>query len=123
VEKAVAGNAKVSRTLAARVTAKFMESRRRLGTVAAFAIAGLLAYHVVVGANGLNVYKQKMAEDKQLAAEVKELQQQNDQLKKHVDHLASDPDAIEYEAHMRLRYTRPGQVIVLNDAAPASATK
>jgi cell division protein FtsB len=106
---------KQSRTLSARVTARVVASRRRVGTVAAFAIAGLLAYHVVVGNNGINVYKQKLVEDKQLAAEVKQMQQENDRLRKHVDHLASDPDAIEYEAHVRLRYTKPGQVIVLND--------
>jgi cell division protein FtsB len=116
---------KRSRTLSARVTARIVASRRRVGTVAAFAVAGLLAYHVVAGNNGINVYKQKLVEDKQLAAEVKQMQQENDRLKKHVGHLASDPDAIEYEAHVRLRYTKPGQVIVLNDdtrtaeAAPA----
>ncbi len=29
--------------------------------------------------------------------------------------LKNDPDAIEFEAHTRLRYTRPDQVIVLNN--------
>jgi cell division protein FtsB len=77
----------------------------------------LLAYHVVAGNNGLTIYKQKLAEDKALAIEVKQLQQDNERLKRHVDHLATDPDAIEFEAHQRLRYMLPGQVTVLDGSA------
>ena len=113
------GQHEYPKTWAARGTANaragLMASRRRIGTVAVIAIAALLGYHAVAGNNGLTVYQQKMADDKALAAEVKQLQQENDRLKRHVDHLASDPDAIEYEAHLRLRYMRPGQVTVLND--------
>lgn len=104
----------LSRTLHV-LGSRMVDSRRRLGTVAAVALACLLAYHVVVGNNGVNVYKQKLSDDKALAAELKELQQANERLKKHVEHLESDPDAIEHEAQIRLHYTRPGQVIVLND--------
>ena len=104
-----------ARTLTGRMKARMIKSRRRVGTFAAFAIALILGYHVVVGNNGLNVYKQKLAEDKQLAAEVQQQQQQNDRLKKHVEHLASDPDAIAYEVHQRLRYAGDREVIVLND--------
>jgi hypothetical protein len=39
----------------------------------------------------------------------------------HVEHLKTDPDAIEYEAHTRLRYTRRDQVIVLNETAAPNA--
>ena len=63
--------------------AGLMASRRRIGTVAAIAIAVLLGYHVVAGNNGLTVYQQKMADDKALTAEVKQLQQENDRLKRH----------------------------------------
>ena len=96
------------------------DSRRRVGTIFAVAFAMLLAYHIVAGANGINVYKQKMAEDKLLSSEVQQLQQENDLLRKHVDHLSSDPDAIEFEAHRRLRYTRSDQVIVLNEDQPSA---
>ncbi len=102
-----------------RVGVRLLESRRRAATVGAVALACLLAYHVVAGNNGVNVYKRKMADDKALTAEVKQLQQENDRLRKHVDHLATDPGAIEHEAQVRLHYTRPGQVILLNDAADA----
>ncbi len=113
-----------SARIAARYTAsRLFASRRRLGTIAAILVAVLLAYHVVAGNNGLTIYKQKMAEDKALALEVKQLQQENQRLQRHVDHLASDPDAIEFEAHQRLRYMLPGQVTVLNDEEkPKAAT-
>ena len=109
---------KVSRGFVERLSSRFVELRRRLGTIAAIGIAILLGYHVVAGNNGLTVYQQKRAEDRQLAAEVESLKKENDRLQRHVDHLASDADAIEYEAHVRLRYARPDQVIVLNNPSP-----
>lgn len=57
-----------------------------------------------------------------LVQQLDKLKQDNQRLKDHVDHLKTDPDAIEYEAHMRLRYTRPGQVIVLNNAPDTAHT-
>lgn len=120
MNQAGAAAQKPVRSWTARISSRFMESRvvasrRRIGTVAAIGVAALLAYHVVAGHNGLTVYKQKMAEDKALALEVKQLQQENQRLQRHVDHLATDPDAIEFEAHKTLRYMRPDQVTVLND--------
>ena len=114
------GGPEVLRTGKEKLVARLLDSRRRVGTVGAIAIAGLLAYHVVAGNNGLTVYNQKRAEDRVLAAKVQEMQRENDRLKKHVDHLASDPDAIEFEAHSRLRYTKRDQVIVLNDDSGSS---
>ena len=104
------------------LAARLINSRRRVGTFTAIAVAALLGYHAVAGNNGLTVYQQKRAEDRVLATKVLEMQKENDRLKRHVDQLASDPDAIEYEAHTRLRYTKPDQVIVLNDD-PAAATR
>jgi cell division protein FtsB len=118
VKKDVKVPKKVTRGWVQRVSTRFVESRRRVGTVAAIGIAILLGYHVVAGNNGLTVYQQKRAEDRQLAVEVESLKKENDRLQRHVDHLASDADAIEYEAHVRLRYARPDQVIVLNNPAP-----
>jgi cell division protein FtsB len=54
--------------------------------------------------------------------QLEKMKAENSRLKAHVDHLKTDPDEIEYEAHMRLRYTRPDQVIVLNNA-PDTATQ
>jgi cell division protein FtsB len=97
--------------------------RRRIATVFAAVIAALLAYHALFGANGVVAYRTKRSEDRVLAQKLEQIKQENSRLKAHVEHLKTDPDAIEYEAHMRLRYTRPDQVIVLNNAAPAESAK
>ena len=97
--------------------------RRRIATVFAVVVAGLLAYHALFGANGVVAYRAKRNEDRVLAQQLEKIKMENSRLKAHVEHLKTDPDAIEYEAHMRLRYARPDQVIVLNNntntAAPA----
>ena len=97
--------------------------RRRIATVFAVVIAALLAYHALFGANGVVAYRAKRAEDQKLAEQLEKLKQENGRVKAHVEHLKSDPDAIEYEAHTRLRYTRPDQVIVLNNDTAADHTK
>jgi cell division protein FtsB len=85
--------------------------RRRIATGLAVLLAIFFGYHVIVGRNGLNVYEQKRAEDRALHQQIDSLQQENDRLKEHVEHLKSDPDAIEREARERLHYARPGEVI------------
>jgi cell division protein FtsB len=97
--------------------------RRRIATVFAVVIAALLAYHAIFGVNGVVAYRTKRAEDHTLAQQLDKMKQENSRLKAHVEHLKTDPDAIEYEAHTRLRYTRPDQVIVLNNDTPAENTK
>ena len=78
----------------------------------AVGLALLLMFHVVNGKNGLTVWHQKRAEDKQLQQEMKQLQQENDQLREHVERLKSDPDAIEREAREKLHYAKANEVIV-----------
>jgi cell division protein FtsB len=95
--------------------------RRRIATVFAVVVAGLLGYHALFGANGVVAYRAKRSEDRVLAQQLEKMKVENSRLKAHVEHLKTDPDAIEYEAHMRLRYTRPDQVIVLNNT-PNTAT-
>ena len=89
--------------------------RRRIATVFAVVIAVLLGYHALFGANGVVAYRAKRSEDRVLGQQLEKIKLENSRLKAHVEHLKTDPDAIEYEAHMRLRYTRPDQVIVLNN--------
>ncbi len=89
----------------------------------AVGLAGMLGYHAMFGANGIFSYQAKRSEHQVLARQIAELQGQNSRVKEHVDRLKSDPNAIEYEAHMRLRYTRPGQVIVLNNDKPEPAQR
>jgi len=94
-----------------------LQNRRRLGTVAAFAFALLLAWHVVNGRNGLTSWQKKRIENKALATEIDQLTQENARLSQHVDRLKSDPGAIEHEARERLHYARPNEIIY---ALPAS---
>jgi cell division protein FtsB len=91
---------------------------RPAGTGVVVCLALLLMGHVVNGKNGLTVWHQKRAEDKQLQKEIDQLQQENAQLRQHVEELKSDPDAIEHEAREKLHYAKPNEVIV---ALPAQA--
>jgi cell division protein FtsB len=90
---------------------RLVSNRRRLGTVAAFAFAVVLAWHVVNGRNGISSWQQKRGEDKALAQEINQLTEENAHLSQHVDRLKSDPGAIEHEARSRLRYARPNEII------------
>ena len=94
--------------------------RRRIATVFAVVVAALVGYHSFFGANGLLAYRAKQHEDRVLSRQLEQLKLENGRLKAHVEHLKNDPDAIEYEAHTRLRYTRPDQVIVLNNGADST---
>ena len=109
--------------LGAQIAELAYQSRRRVGTVLAIALAGFLGYHVMFGANGLTAYQQKRNENRALQKQILELQQENSRLTQHVQHLKTDPDTIEHEARMILHYARPGEVIYKLNEAPSSAAK
>lgn len=98
-------------SLQQRVWTEYQSNRRRIGTVAAVLFALFLTWHAVNGRNGLSSWQQKRAEDKALAQEIDRLTAENARLGQHVEHLKSDPGAIEFEARQRLRYARPNEVI------------
>jgi cell division protein FtsB len=103
-----------------KVSLYFSRSGRRVGTVVAIVVAVSLGYHATFGANGLSDYRQKRTQHQSLQKEILELQQENARLQDHVQHLQSDPDAIEHEARVILRYAKPGEVIyALNDKPTA----
>ena len=85
--------------------------RRRAATFATGALAVGMAYGVVFGHNGLTAFAHKREEAKVLQQQMQQLQKENDRLREHVNHLQSDPDAIEHEAREELHYTRSGEVI------------
>jgi len=85
--------------------------RRKAATAVAAAVALAVAYHVILGANGLTAYGQKRQLQHQLSQQMQDLQRENDLLTEHVSHLQSDPNAIEHQAREELHYTRPGEVI------------
>jgi len=103
-------------------------TRRKIATAGVLAVAALVAYHAVFGANGMVVYGNKRTELKSVNVEVDKLQKENQQLSDQIKALKSDPKAIEKEAREQLRYARPGEVIYLlpgqkrADTPPANAT-
>jgi cell division protein FtsB len=105
-------------SLPARARAAYAGNRRRIGTILAIVFAILLAWHVVNGRDGLTNWHQKRAEDKALAAEIQRLTDENAHLSQHVDHLRTDPGAIEFEARQRLHYARPNEVIYALPSQP-----
>ncbi len=109
-----------SASLGQRVLDAMYRNRRRLATGCAMLVAAALGYFAVAGDNGITVYKQKRAEDKQLARQIQTLKQENAQLQTHIERLKNDPDAIEHEARARMHYARPGEVIYTLPDASAS---
>jgi cell division protein FtsB len=75
------------------------------------ALACLMAWHVVFGANGVMVYAQKRKEQRELNRQIESLRQQNDSLNQRIKALKNDPQTIEKEAREKLRYARPGEVV------------
>ena len=93
-------------------------NRRRLATTGVGVLALWLFFHVVLGANGMVVYRQKRAEYQSLHREIDSLQKENDQYTEHVKALRGDPKTIEKEAREQLHYTRPGEVVYVVPAPP-----
>ena len=91
---------------------------RRLATGAVVLLTIWLSLHVMFGANGMVIYRQKRAEYQQLQNENRRLQEENDLYTERIKSLRSDPQTIEKEAREQLHYTRPGEVIYV---APAPA--
>lgn len=91
---------------------------RPAGTVIAILMALLVTWHVFEGKHGISVWEQKRAEDHQLQQQIKDLQQENAEMRQHVQHLESDPDAIQREAREKLHYAKPGEVIYTLPAQP-----
>jgi cell division protein FtsB len=104
----------------ARVLDSLYQNRRRLATGCAMLVAAALGYFAVAGENGITVYKQKRAEDRQLAQQIERMKQENSQLQTHIDRLKSDPEEIAHEARARFHYAKPGEIIYTLPDAPAS---
>jgi cell division protein FtsB len=87
------------------------QSRRRLATGAVVVLAGWLSLHVLFGANGMVVYRQKRAEYDQLQKQLTDLQQENSHYNSQIKSLKNDPGTMERAAREQLHYTRPGEVV------------
>ena len=86
-------------------------SRRRLATVSIALLTLWLFLHVMLGANGMVIYRQKRAEYQGLQKEIDGLQKENDRYTGQIKALKTDPNTIEKEAREQLHYARPGEVI------------
>lgn len=100
----------------------FHRSRRRLATAAVGLLACVLGYHVIFGANGVMVYRQKQKEYRELQDQNQTLRQQNEALEQQIKALKTDPQAIEKEAREQLHYVRPGEVVYTTPIKPAATS-
>src|SRR5947208_178764 len=89
----------------------FYHSRRRLATVSIALLTLWLFLHVMLGANGMVIYRQKRAEYQGLQKEIDGLQKENDRYTGQIKALKTDPNTIEKEAREQLHYARPGEVV------------
>ena len=102
-------------------------NRRKVATVGVGALAVWLFFHVMLGANGMVVYRQKRAEFQSLQQETEKLQTENSRFTEQVKALQNDPKAIEKVAREQLHYARPEEKVYVAPAVvppppPANAS-
>ncbi|MFZ1086126.1 MAG: septum formation initiator family protein [Terracidiphilus sp.] len=85
---------------------------RPAASVLAVSLALLLLWQGVNGKNGLRVWLEKRAEDRQLRKEIDDLSQENARLRDRVERLKSNPDAIGQVAREQMHYVKPNEVDV-----------
>ena len=85
--------------------------RRRIATIAVTVLAASLFVHVMFGANGMVVYKQKRAEYEALKSQNVQMQQENDRYLRQIQGLKSDQKSIEKEAREQLGYAKAGEYV------------
>ncbi len=95
--------------------------RRRIATVAVAVLAASLFVHVMFGANGMVVYKQKRAEYEALRKQIVQVQLENDRYAQQIQALKSDQTAIEKEAREQLGYAKPGEYVYVPPTPPNPA--
>ena len=95
--------------------------RRRIATITVTVLAGLLFVHVMFGANGMIVYKQKRMEYESLKKRIGLEQKENELYAQRIQGLKTDEKAIEKEAREQLRYLRPGEYVYVPAIAPNPA--
>lgn len=84
---------------------------RKIATVVVVGLTAWLFVHVMFGANGMVIYKQKRAEYVSLQKDIDALQKENDKYTQDIKALQTDPNMIEKEAREQLHYARPGETV------------
>lgn len=92
--------------------------RRRIATIAVMVLAVTLFVHVMFGANGMVVYKQKRAEYDALRKQVERVQQDNDRYTQQIQGLKTDQKSVEKEAREQLGYAKPGEYVYVPPSPP-----
>ncbi len=92
--------------------------RRRIATIFVGVVAVSLFAHVVFGANGMVVYKQKRSEYESLHRQLLEEQAENERYAHEIEALQKDGKAIEKEAREQLGYAKPGEYVYVAPAPP-----
>jgi cell division protein FtsB len=90
---------------------------RRIATTTVAVLAVLLFVHVMFGANGMIVYKQKRVEYESLQKRLAQEQQENELYAGKIQGLKTNEKAIEKEAREQLHYARPGEYVYVPPAA------
>lgn len=90
--------------------------RRRIATGAVVLLAGWLFVHVMFGANGMVVYRQKRTEYHELSNKIDDVQKENDRYLQRIQGLKSDQTAIEKEAREQLGYAKRGEYVYVPPA-------
>jgi len=103
------------------ITIRIYSLRRRIATIAVTLLAASLFVHVMFGANGMVIYKQKRAEYNALRKQIVQEQQENDRYTQQIQGLKSDQKAIEKEAREQLGYAKPGEYVYVPPAASKPA--
>jgi cell division protein FtsB len=103
------------------LASKVYALRRRIATVVVTVAAVSLFVHVVFGANGMVIYKQKRVEYVALKKQIDHVQQENDRYTQQIQGLKSDEKFIEKEAREQLGYAKPGEYVYVSPA-PAKPT-
>jgi len=85
--------------------------RQRIATVTVVVVAASLLGHVMFGANGMVVYRQKRAEYEALQKQIEKVQEENSRYTQQIQGLQSDEKAIEKEAREQLGYAKPGEYV------------
>src|ERR1700722_1996412 len=93
----------------------------RIATVAVCLLAASLFVHVMFGANGMVVYRQKRAEYVALRKKIVQVQQENDRYTQQIQGLKSDQKSIEKEAREQLGYAKPGEYVYVPPVAAKPA--
>lgn len=103
------------------MAARIYSLRRRIATVAVVVLTAFLFVHVMFGANGMIVYKQKRAEYQSLRKQIVQVQQDNELYTRQIEGLKTDQKAVEKEAREQLGYAKPGEYVYVAPAPPKPA--